>query len=208
MNHNEPLFDVLHPQPLLVVISGPSGIGKDAVLQALQEHHLAFHFVVTATSRAPRPGERDGIDYHFMTAQQFEDMIAHDELIEHALVYGQYKGVPKDEVRNAFNSGKDVIMRLDVQGAAKIHQLFPEAVLIFLIPANDEEWYERLKNRKTEDEESLKIRVNTARKEMESYPIFDYVVVNAQGQLGEAAEKIIAIIDAEHHKVQPRQITL
>lgn len=208
MINQEPLFDVFHPSPLLVVISGPSGVGKDAVLQSLKDHHLSFHFVVTATSRAPRPGEKDGIDYHFITAQQFEELIAHDELIEHALVYDQYKGIPKDEVRNAFKSGKDVVMRLDVQGATKIRQLFPEAVLIFLIPANDQEWYDRLRNRKTEDEECLKIREATARKEMESYPIFDYVVVNAQGHLDETAENIIAIIDSEHRRVHPRRVSL
>ena len=127
-------FDLLHPRPLLVVISGCSGVGKDAVLNGLKERNQPFHFVVTATSREPRAGEVHGRDYFFVSREEFEKMIAGDELLEYANVYNQYKGIPKLQVRQALESGKDVIMRLDVQGAAKIRSLCPEAVLIFLTP--------------------------------------------------------------------------
>lgn len=201
-------FDVLHPQPLLIVISGPSGVGKDAVLHSLQKLRLPFHFVITATDRAPRADEVHGVNYFFVTTEEFEQMIAQDELIEYATVYGQYKGVPKDQVRQALASGKDVIMRLDVQGAAKVRELCPEAILIFLVPANQEEWFKRLKERRSETPESLKLRVATAIKELKRIPEFDYVVINAQDKLEQAADQIVAIIDAEHLRVNPRKITL
>jgi guanylate kinase len=202
------LFDVYHPEPLLIVISGPSGVGKDAVLYSLKERQLSFHFVVTATTRDPRSGERDGVDYHFISTTRFEEMIARDELIEFALVYQQYKGVPKFEVRDALASGKDVIMRLDVQGAARVRQLCKDAILIYLVPANETEWVNRLNERQTETPESLNLRVETARKEMQRLSEFDYVVVNAQDCLSETTDAIIAIIQAEHHRTQLRQITL
>lgn len=201
-------FDVLHPQPLLIVISGPSGVGKDAVLHSLQKLRLPFHFVITATDRAPRADEVHGVNYFFVTTEEFEQMIAQDELIEYATVYGQYKGVPKDQVRQALASGKDVIMRLDVQGAAKVRELCPEAILIFLVPANQDEWFKRLKERRSETPESLKLRVATAIKELKRIPEFDYVVINAQDKLEQAADQIVAIIDAEHLRVNPRKITL
>jgi guanylate kinase len=201
-------FDLLHPQPLLVVISGPSGIGKDAVLKVMKDRELSFHFVVTATSREKRPGEVDGVDYFFVSRQEFEDMIARDDLIEYANVYNQYKGVPKLQVRQALASGKDVIMRLDVQGAAKIRSLCPEAVLLFLIPSNAEEWYQRLQERNTETPETYQLRVQAARKELERVQEFDYLVLNAQDRLDIAVDTIISIIHAEHHRTNPRKITL
>ena len=205
----EPLsFDLLHPQPLLIVISGPSGVGKDAVLKSLAARQLDFHFVITCTSRPPRQNESDGIDYFFVSKEKFEEMIAQDELIEYAMVYDQYKGVPKSQIQQAMDSGKDVIMRVDVQGAARIHSLCPEAILIFLIPSNAEEWLKRLQSRKTETPENLKIRLETVRQELEQLPEFDYVVVNSQDRLEEAVDAIVAIITAEHHHVKPPKITL
>ena len=201
-------FDLYHPIPLMVVISGPSGVGKDSVLEALKIRRQAFHFVVTATSRAPRAGEQDGVDYHFVSKVNFEDMIRTGQFIEHAVVYGQYKGIPKFEVKNGLGSRKDVILRLDVQGAARIRSLFPEAVFIFLIPSNYEEWLDRLKNRKTETDGELKARISTAREEIKRVNEFDYVVINAQDCLEEAVDDIIAIINAEHHKVTPRNIQI
>ncbi len=201
-------FDVLHPQPLLVVISGPSGVGKDAVLHSLQKLRLPFHFVITATDRAPREDEVHGVNYFFVSTEEFEQMIAQDELIEYATVYDQYKGVPKDQVRQALATGKDVIMRLDVQGATYVRQLCPEAILIFLVPANQDEWYQRLEERRSETPESLMLRVATAKQEMERIPEFDYVVINAQDKLEQAADQIVAIIEAEHLRVDPRKITL
>jgi len=198
-------FDLYHPQPLLVVISGPSGVGKDAVVKAMQKRGQPFHFVVTMTSRDPRAGEVAGQDYFFTSRENFEAMITAGEFMEYALVYQDYKGIPKEQIRQAFASGKDVILRVDVQGAATLRRMNPEAVLIYLIPKNESEWLMRLRNRKTETPESLALRIETARSEMEHLGRFDYVVVNADEQLEEAADTIISIITAEHHRVHPRK---
>jgi guanylate kinase len=201
-------FDLYRPQPLLVVISGPSGVGKDAVVKALKQRNQLIHFVVTMTSRAPRAGEVDGVDYFFTSRENFAELIEQDEFLEYALVYNDYKGIPRSQIRQALASGKDVILRVDVQGAATLRNLCPEAVLIYLIPANEREWLERLRTRKTETAESLAIRIHTARGELEHLAGFDYVVVNAQDQLDEAVDTIIAIIDAEHHRVHSRKVSL
>jgi guanylate kinase len=201
-------FDLYHPQPLLIVISGPSGVGKDAVVRTLQRREANLHFVVTATSRKIRENEVNGVDYIFVSEQEFEQLIKNDELLEFAVVYDQYKGIPKSQVRDALMSGKDVIMRIDVQGAATIRKLCPEAVLIFLIPSNQEEWIRRLIERQSETSESMRLRVITARQELTRLSEFDYVVVNAQDCLDEAVDAIEAIIEAEHHRVVPRSICL
>ncbi len=201
-------FDLHHPKPLLIVISGPSGVGKDAVIKAMKEKGLPFHFVVTMTSRPIRPGEVDGVDYFFVSRERFEELIAADEFIEYANVYGDYKGIPRSQIRDAMASGKDVILRVDVQGAETVRRLCPEAVLIFLIPANKDEWLWRLKNRKTETEEALKLRVETAREELRQFSWFDYVVVNAHDRLDEAVRVISAIIEAEHHRIDHREVCL
>lgn len=208
MENNTLSFNLFHPQPLIVVISGPSGVGKDAVVQAMQQRGQPFHFVVTMTSRKPRPGEVDGVDYFFVSREKFEEMIAASEFMEYALVYQDYKGIPKEQIRRALDSGKDVILRVDVQGAATMRRLTPEAVLIYLIPTDENEWLQRLHNRKTETSESLALRIQTARSEMEHLGRFDYVVVNADDRLEVAAETIIAIIDAEHHRVHPRKVVV
>lgn len=194
--------------PLLIVISGPSGVGKDTVLESMRRRRLPFHFVVTATSRPQRPGEVDGEDYFFVSREQFEAMIEHCELIEHALVYNQYKGIPKQQVQDALASGQDVIMRIDVQGAATVRRLYPEALLIFLTTRSEEELVGRLESRETETPESLRLRLTTARQEFEQLGLFDYLVVNADGQLDEAVDTISAIIQAEHHRTRPRRVTL
>jgi guanylate kinase len=201
-------FDIIHPAPLLVVISGPSGVGKDAVLKGMLERGLPLHFVVTMTSRKPRNGEVDGVDYFFVSKEHFEDLIQQDEFIEHAVVYQDYKGIPKTQIREALVSQKDVILRVDVQGAMTLRRLCPEAVLIFLIPSNEKEWFDRLRNRKTETPESLALRLDTARQELEYLSQFDYVVVNAQDQLEQTIDSIAAIIQSEHHRVVPRKVTL
>jgi guanylate kinase len=201
-------FDVYKPQPLLIVISGPSGVGKDAVLKSLKSRSLAMKFVVTAASRSPRPGEIHGLDYFFVSKEKFEEMIARDELIEYSVVYGEYKGIPKFQVMEALGSGKDSIVRVDVQGAGKLRKLFPGAVLIFLIPGNTGDWYQWIKNRKTETPESLAIRINTAREELQHLHEFDYVVVNTQDCLEETVDTIEDIINAEHHRIPHREISL
>lgn len=201
-------FDLLKPQPLMIVLSGPSGVGKDAVLKELQKRDLPLHFVITVNSRAPRGDEKEGVDYFFITREKFEQMIANDELIEYAKVYQDYKGVPKAQVQKALASGKDVILRLDVQGAERIKKLNSEAILIFLVPASEQEWFERLQKRGTESPESFQVRIDTVQKELESLPIFDYVVVNRQGRLKETVDTVEEIIKCEHQKVHPRVINL
>ncbi len=205
---NKTTFQLPQPEPLLVVISGPSGVGKDSVIQRMKERDLPFHFVVTATTRPPRPGERHGVDYFFVSREKFAEMIDQGELLEYALVYNDYKGIPKEQVRRALASGKDVVMRVDVQGAATVRRLAPEAVLIFLTTESEEELVRRLQKRKTESPEDLKLRIATARKELERLHEFDYVIVNREGQLDTTVDTIIAIITAEHHRIPHRKVTL
>ncbi|MDH5606367.1 MAG: guanylate kinase [Anaerolineae bacterium] len=195
-------------EPLLIVISGPSGVGKDSVVQSLKQRNQFLHFVITATSRAPRPEEVDGVDYFFVSNEEFQQMIKDDELLEHAVVYGEFKGIPKAQVRDALASGQDVIMRLDVQGASTIRALAPEAVLVFLTTTSEEELVQRLKARKTESPEKLKLRIETARQEYTRIEEFDYVVYNREGQLQQAVDVILAIIQAEHHQVKQRKVEL
>lgn len=198
-----------HPHyPLLIVISGPSGVGKDSVVMQMQRRQSSFHFVVTATSRPSRPDEVHGVDYFFVSETEFQEMIRQDELLEHAMVYGQYKGIPKQQVRDALNSGKDVIMRLDVQGAATVKRMAPEAILIFLSAASEEELYERLHRRQTESEEQLCHRMELAGEEMRRIGEFDYVVINRESGLDETVEQVLHIISAEHCRVQQRHVTL
>jgi len=198
-----------HPQPLLVVISGPSGVGKDSVLQRMKERHLPFHFVVTATTRPAREGEVHGRDYFFLSSDEFAEMIEKDELLEYAVVYNDYKGIPKQQVRDALATGQDVIMRLDVQGAARIRKLTNGgAATIFLITASEEELEQRLRARKTETPEGLNLRIATARKELERMGEFDYCVVNHDMTLDDTVDKIMAIIEAEHSRVTPRTVSL
>ncbi|MEW5868072.1 MAG: guanylate kinase [Chloroflexota bacterium] len=195
-------------QPLLVVISGPSGVGKDTVIDRMKQRGLPFHFVITATTRPPRPDERHGVDYFFISHDEFAEMIEKGELLEYAIVYNDYKGIPKQQVRQALETGKDVVMRLDVQGAATIRQLCPDALLVFLTTQDEEEMIQRLKIRKSETPEGLKLRIATARQELKRLPEFDYVVVNRENQLDQAVDTIMAIIQAEHHRTKPRKVTL
>ena len=188
-------------KPVLVVVSGPSGVGKDATLGLLQERDSSFHFVVTATTRPIRPGETDGVDYHFVSVGDFAEMIDHGELLEHAVVYGQYYGIPKQQVREAMASGKDVIMRIDVQGAATVRKLVPNAVTIFLVAESEEELERRLRERKTERADNLKMRITTARQELRRLSEFDYVVINRDNRLDETVDDVLSIIRAEKHRV-------
>jgi guanylate kinase len=205
---SETNFDLPRPCPLLIVISGPSGVGKDTVLQRMKERGLPFHFVVTATTRPRRANEIHGKDYWFVSKEEFARMIEADELIEYAIVYSDYKGIPKQQVRDALTSGQDVIMRLDVQGAETIRKLAPEALLIFVTTESEEELVRRLETRKTETPEELKLRIATARKELQRIAAFDYVIINHDFRLDETVDKIRAIIDAEHLRVKPRKVTL
>ena len=205
--HN-PILDGKPPYPLLVVLSGPSGVGKDSILMRMREIGFPFHFVVTATSRPIRPGERPGYDYHFVGEERFREMIVHEELLEWAEVYGHYKGIPKTEVREALASGRDVILRIDVQGAATIRRIAPEAVFIFVAPGSFDELTSRLRWRRTESPDEMERRLGVARQEMAAVEQFDYVVLNHEDRLDDAVGQIRAIIVAEKQRVRPRRITL
>jgi guanylate kinase len=205
------VFDEMHArsqQPLLIVISGPSGVGKDSVIDRMKERGLPFHFVVTATTRPQRPDEVEGVDYFFVTHEEFERMIEYDELFEYATVYEDLKGVPIRQVQEAFDSGEDVIMRVDVQGAETIRSKCPQALLIFLSTRDEDELIRRLKARRTESEESLSLRIETARDEYKKIDDFDYYVVNQEGKLDKTVDTILAIIKSEHARTVPRQVTL
>jgi guanylate kinase len=177
---------------LLLVVSGPSGVGKDSVVQRMKEREYPVCFVVTATDRPPRPTEIHGRDYFFYTTAEFERMIVRGELLEHACVYGQYKGIPKAHVREALASGQDVIMRLDV----------------FLMCESKAELVSRLRERRTESEEALVQRLKTAQEEMERISDFDYIVFNRRGALDEAVNDLGAILRSEHCRTDPRRISL
>lgn len=195
-------------QPLMVVISGPSGVGKDTVVDRMQERGLPFHFVVTATTRARRSTEVEGVDYVFLSQADFKGMLEAGEFIEHALVYGEHKGIPRQQVQHALESGIDVVLRVDVQGAKTLRGLYPEALLIYLATSSEDELVDRLKRRRTESPEKLQLRLEAAREEFGYLHLFDYAVINAEGQVEQAVDTILAIIQAEHHRVIPRRISV
>jgi guanylate kinase len=194
--------------PLLVIVSGPSGVGKDAALKRMRERNYPFHFLVTNTTRPKRPEEIDHQDYHFITKEQFAVMEARGDFLEHASVYGYDYGNSRQEVRDALARGKDVIMRIDVQGAGTIKRLVPDAVFVFLMPPSIESLEGRLRKRRTEPEEYLKIRLHAARLEMNEVEKFDYVIVNEDDALDETADLIYAIIKVEKCRVKPRRVNL
>jgi len=211
MTHDNELNPLLHgesPQPLLMVISGPSGVGKDALLVRLRECAEDFHFVVTATSRPPRATEIEGVDYFFYDTAGFESLIAQNELVEWAEVYGHYKGIPKHSIRSGFASGRNVILRIDVQGAATLKRLIPAAVQAFLAPGSMDELKARLAGRGTETHEQFERRMVQAEREMAQVKAFDYVVFNRNERLDDAVAQIRAIIVAEQQRVRPRRIVL
>ena len=192
----------------MMVVSGPSGVGKDAVLTRLRERQYPVHIVVTATTRAMRPTERDGVDYVFLDEATFERKVADDGFLEWAMVYGNRYGVPKDQVSDALASGVDVIIKSDVQGAETMKRLNPEAVFVFVAPPSMEELERRLRDRKSEATGDLERRLETARQELERLPMFDYVVVNENGAIDEAAEALEAIMRAERWRYPRRRLAL
>ena len=192
--------------PLLVVLSGPSGVGKDAALEVLKKLDRPWHFVVTATTRPQRPGERDGLDYIFLDAEAFARMKDSGDFLECAEVYGRWYGVPRSQVRLGMDTGKDVILKIDVQGAETVRRLAPDAVFIFVVPGSLDELRERLALRMTESSPEMELRLNTAKEELAMVDKFDYRVVNKDGGLDQAVADIDAIIAAEKCRVKPRNI--
>ncbi|XP_024991327.1 guanylate kinase 2, chloroplastic/mitochondrial [Cynara cardunculus var. scolymus] len=194
------------PRPLIIVISGPSGVGKDCLIKRLREVRESIHFVVTATSRPMRAGEVNGKDYFFMSKEEFLGMVENDELLEYALVYGDYKGIPKQQIRDYMAKGYDIVLRVDIQGAATLRKILGDsAVFVFLVAESESELVMRLIDRKTESKEALLVRVATAREELKQMKNFDYVVVNAEGKLESCVKTMESIIDAEKAKVSQRR---
>jgi guanylate kinase len=189
--------------PLLVVLSGPSGVGKDAVLDELARRGHHFHRVITCTTRPPRDGERDGVDYYFVTDADFDKMIAGGGLLEHAVIYGHRSGVPRKQVAEKLREGLDVYARTDVQGAASIKSLAPEAVTVFIAPSSLEELEERIRSRGSDDEERIQRRLRTARDEMARMSEFDYTVLNEPGRLEATVDRLAEILDIE--RMKPRK---
>ena len=194
--------------PLLIVISGPSGVGKDATLTRMKEAGLPFHYVVTATTRPSRPAERDGVDYHFLSEGEFYQRTRRKQFLEWAEVYGNYYGVPKGDIMQALKSGQDTIVKVDVQGAGTIKQILPEAVFVFLMPPSIEELADRLRQRHGHLLAELGLRLDKAREEMKALSLFDYVVVSYKDKLDLTVSSIDAIVTAERCRVQPRVIRL
>ena len=181
--------------PLLVVLTGPSGAGKDTLLAHLRSVGRPYHISVNATTRDRRPGEIDGVDYYFVSKEQFQRMLNDGELLEHAIVYGQEKGVPKAPIRKALADGRDVLLRTDIQGARTIKRLVPTAVTIFIAPPSDAELRRRVETRGGDSDEQVKVRRETAEREMAVAEEFDYTVVN--DDLERAADEIEEVMSRE-----------
>lgn len=209
METRSPVSLELPPRPsLLIVVSGPSGVGKDAALKRMREMNYPFYFLVTNTTRPRRTEEVEGVDYHFVSKEQFAEMESRGEFLEHAVVYGHDYGNSRREVREALGRGLDVIMRIDVQGAATLKKLVPDAVFVFLLPPSLESLERRLRRRRTEPEEYLQIRLHAARLEINEVEKFDYAIVNEDDALDDTAKQIQAIIQAEKCRVKPRTIVI
>jgi guanylate kinase len=193
---------------LLVVLSGPSGVGKDAVLARMRELGRPFHYVITATARPKRAGEKNGVDYHFLSRKEFQQMIDKHQFLEWANVYGNYYGVPKDEITSALSKEVDAIVKVDVRGAATIKEILPQAVFIFLMPPSGEELEKRLRKRHSESSTDLALRLERAKGEIKSLPLFDYVITSRQNKLDEVVSQIDAIVAAEKRRVKPRIVEL
>ena len=192
--------------PLLVVLSGPSGVGKDAALDALKLLDRPWRFVVTATTRPQRPGEQEGVDYIFLETAAFLKMKERDDLLESAQVYDYWYGVPRNQVRQGLQDGKDVILKVDVQGADTVRELAPDAVFIFMIPSSLDELRSRLTKRMTEKPSEIDLRLSIAQSELGRVGEFDYRVVNREGQLEQTVAEIDAIITAEKCRTRPRVV--
>ena len=204
---SQALFN-LSKRLLFIVISGPSGAGKDAVLTKMKELGCPLEYIVTVTTRPQRDKERNNVDYHFISTERFQEMIERKEFLEWANVYGNWYGVPKEPLKQALDKGQDIIVKVDIQGAATIKNILPQAVFIFLTPPSMEELIVRLKQRHTESAFDLALRTKTAEEEIKQLSLFDYIVVNNQDEIDLAVSDIKAIITAEKCRVTPREIAL
>lgn len=207
MAHDE-LKTTKSKNPLFIVMSGSSGVGKDATLDMMKKGGFAFRRVLTATTRPKRSGENDGVDYHFLSEDKFRQMIKTNQFLEWAEVYGNYYGVPKLEIKEALKQGRDTVVKVDVQGAATIKQILPDAVFIFLMPPSMDELVDRLKQRYGSSSAELDLRLSKVQKEMKSLPLFDYVIINHTDDLALTVNQINAIVTAEKCRVKPRVVKL
>jgi guanylate kinase len=181
---------------LLIVLSGPSGVGKGTVCAALRRKMPELVYSVSATTRAPRSGEKDGVNYFFCTREQFQDMIRRDALLEYAEYVGNFYGTPREFVEKTLAEGKDVILEIEVQGAMKVKEKFPEGVFVFLLPPSLDELKQRIVGRGTESQDTIEHRLSVAVDEMNLLNQYDYAVVN--DDVDAACERIKAIVIAEH----------
>lgn len=198
----------LTTRPLFIVLSGSSGVGKDAVLAKMKESGYPLNYITTITTRPRRPNERNNLDYHFVSIERFQEMIKNGELLEWANVYDNWYGVPKESVRQALDKGQDIIVKVDIQGAATIKKILPQAIFIFLMPPSIEELLTRLNQRHTESPAELTLRLKTAEAEIKQLPLFDYIVINRWDEIDQTVSGIKAIITAEKCRVTPREIAL
>ncbi|RPJ64252.1 MAG: guanylate kinase [Dehalococcoidia bacterium] len=189
--------------PVVVVISGPSGVGKDATIARMRQEGDKFHYVVTATTRDKRPGEVDGVDYFFLTENDFRKKIKNDEFIEYAKVYNNMYGVLKSEVRQALAKGEDVIIKVDVQGAATLKRKIPNAVFIFLMPPSIDELEERLKKRNADSENDVSVRIGKAEEELNVREMFNHTVVNTKDDLDKTVQSVKELINKSRGKMGP-----
>jgi guanylate kinase len=196
------------PGAMLVIISGPSGVGKDTIIDALQRraHDPPYLYVVTSTTRAPRPGEVDGVDYHFLSREEFLRLRADRQFLEANEVHGNWYGSPRDQVREAVSSGRDAILKIDVQGAQRVKEQVTQAVLIFVVPPSLETLFARLRTRATEAVDELELRQQNAAIELARQDDYDYVVVNETGQVERTAERIDEIIAEERVRNAARRV--
>lgn len=204
---NKALFNISN-KPLLLVLSGPSGAGKDAVLSRMKELKIPLDFIITVTTRPHRSEEKDEIDYRFISEESFKKMIEAEELLEWANVYGNWYGVPKKPVKQALDKGRGVILKLDIQGADTIKKILPHAVSIFVAAPSMQELADRLRRRNTESEADLALRLQTATEEMKRVHSFDYMVINQQQKVDCAVADIRAIITAEKLRLISREYNL
>ncbi len=195
---------------MLVIISGPSGVGKDTIIDALKRrsHEPEYHYVVTCTTRGRRPGEVDGVDYHFLDRERFASQRAAGEFLEANEVHENWYGTPRSQVREALAAGRDVILKIDVQGAQVVKEKIPGALLIFLIPPSLEDLFQRLRSRATETADELELRQRNAAIELARQEDYDYVVTNETGQVERTAQRIDDIIDEEHRRHPDRQVVV
>ena len=191
-----------------MIISGPSGVGKDTVIEAMQRRQPPHprHYVVTVTTRQRRPREIDGVSYHFLSVDDYQRLEVADGLLEASQVHGNWYGTPRDQVQSALSAGRDAILKIDVQGADKVREKVPDALLIFVVPPSLEELDARLVGRSTEQPKDLEIRRRNAAIELSRQDQYDHVVVNETDKVDETAEHIDAIIAAEHRMFAHRRI--